>query len=112
MKILMINSVCGVGSTGRICTDLAQTLEEQGNEVKIAYGREKVSEEYKHYAVRIGNDLDTRIHGIRARAFDQAGLGSRRATKEFIEWVDNVANDMFDGEIFVIDIEEDIIDDR
>lgn len=26
MKVLMINSVCGVGSTGRICTDIADNL--------------------------------------------------------------------------------------
>ena len=39
MRILFINSVCGIGSTGRICTDLAQQLEAEGNEVKIAYGR-------------------------------------------------------------------------
>ena len=30
MKILMINSVCGIRSTGRICTDLAQELEKTG----------------------------------------------------------------------------------
>ena len=40
MKVLMINSVCGIGSTGRICTDIAQELEKQGHEVKIAYGRD------------------------------------------------------------------------
>lgn len=27
MKLLFINSVCGIGSTGRICTDLAQEYE-------------------------------------------------------------------------------------
>ena len=42
MKVLMINSVCGIRSTGRICTDLATALTEEGNEVKIAYGREYV----------------------------------------------------------------------
>ena len=26
MKILIINSVCGIGSTGRICTDLYDFL--------------------------------------------------------------------------------------
>lgn len=30
MKVLMINVVCGIRSTGRICTDLAAALEEQG----------------------------------------------------------------------------------
>ena len=39
MKILFINSVCGIGSTGRICTTMAQEYESQGHEVKIAYGR-------------------------------------------------------------------------
>ena len=39
MRVLMINSVCGIGSTGRICTDLAQEMEAKGHEVKIAYGR-------------------------------------------------------------------------
>ena len=39
MKILMINVVCGIGSTGRICTDQAEELISQGHEVRIAYGR-------------------------------------------------------------------------
>ena len=55
MKILMINVVCGIRSTGRICTDLATALEAQGHEVKIAYGREKVPEQFKKYAVKIGS---------------------------------------------------------
>ena len=44
MKVLLINSVCGIRSTGRICTDIAAELEAQGHEVKIAYGREHVPE--------------------------------------------------------------------
>ena len=49
----MINSVCGIRSTGRICTDLAAELEKSGHEVKIAYGREKSLEQFKKYAVGI-----------------------------------------------------------
>ena len=30
MRILLINSVCGVKSTGRICTDLAEVAERCG----------------------------------------------------------------------------------
>ncbi len=82
----MINSVCGVKSTGRICTDLAKELEENGHEVKIAYGREKVPSEYQKYAVRIGNDLDVKIHGLQSRLFDMSGFGSKKATQKFIEW--------------------------
>ncbi len=87
MKILMINSVCGIRSTGRICTDLALKLEEQGHEVKIAYGRENVPEEFQRLAVRIGNDWDVTVHGIKARIWDAMGLGSTSATEKFIAWV-------------------------
>ena len=83
----MINVVCGIRSTGRICTDLATALEEQGHEVKIAYGREEVPEQFQKYAIRIGNDLDVKLHGIKARLFDGCGFGSRRDTIKFIEWV-------------------------
>lgn len=87
MKILMINVVCGIRSTGRICTDLAIELEKQGHEVRIAYGREDVPEQFQKYAVRIGDDLDIKLHGIKARLFDSAGFGSKHVTEKFISWV-------------------------
>lgn len=87
MKILMINVVCGIRSTGRICTDLAVALGEQGHEVKIAYGREGVPEQFEKYAVRVGNDLDVQMHGMKARLFDKAGFGSRHVTEKFIKWI-------------------------
>ncbi|MCR4831834.1 MAG: glycosyltransferase [Pseudobutyrivibrio sp.] len=87
MKILMINSVCGIRSTGRICTDLAIKLEEQGHEVKIAYGRENVPAQFERFAVRIGSDWDVTCHGLKTRLWDGMGLGSKSATKKFIEWV-------------------------
>ena len=83
----MINIVCGVKSTGRICTDLAEELSKQGHKVKIAYGRENVPEQYKKYAIRIGNDLDVYAHALRSRIFDSVGLGSRWYTEQFIKWV-------------------------
>lgn len=87
MKILMINVVCGIRSTGRICTDLAVELEKNGHEVKIAYGRGKVPNKFEKYAVHIGNDLDVLCHGLRARLVDDAGFGSKRVTRKFIEWI-------------------------
>lgn len=88
MKVLMINSVCGIGSTGRICTNIAQELEKQGHEVKIAYGRDAyVPEQFRKYAVRIGSDFDVRVHGVKARLRDASGFGSKKATIKFISWV-------------------------
>lgn len=95
MKVLFINSVCGIGSTGRICTDLAQQLEAEGNEVKIAYGRNgTVPEQFQKYAVRIGSEWDVRFHGMKARLFDAMGLGSREATQKFIKWVEEFNPDI------------------
>ncbi len=83
----MINVVCGIKSTGRICTDLAQELERQGHVVKIAYGREKVPKRFAKYAVRIGTERDVCLHGIKARLFDATGFGSTSATRKFLTWV-------------------------
>ncbi len=83
----MINVVCGIKSTGRICTDIAKQLEKQGHEVKIAYGRDNVPENLQHFAIRIGTDRDVTFHGIKARLLDGMGFGSRNATEEFISWV-------------------------
>ena len=85
MKILQINSVCGIRSTGRICTDIAKVLETDNNECIIAYGRECVPQEYERFSKRIGSDLDTRIHALESRVLDNSGFGSKRATVKFIE---------------------------
>lgn len=87
MRVLLINVVCGIRSTGRICTDVAELLTAKGHECKIAYGRESVPEKYKKYAVRIGNELDTKLHALGSRIFDNTGFYSKRATEKFIEWV-------------------------
>ena len=94
MKILMINVVCGIRSTGRICTKLAIELENQGHEVKIAYGREVVPKQFQKYAVRIGTDFDVRVHVLRARFFDACGFGSKNATEKFIRWAEKYNPDI------------------
>lgn len=87
MKILLINSVCGIGSTGKICGAIAKEYEKKGYEVKIAYGRDaQVPEEYRKYAVQIGNSTEVKMHALKSKLWDAHGLGSKKATKEFLEW--------------------------
>lgn len=95
MRVLLINSVCGIRSTGRICTDLAKQFEKDGHEVKIAYGRiDEVPEQFQKYAVRIGSDLDMKMHALRTRILDEHGFGSKRATKRFLEWAEEYNPDL------------------
>ncbi|MBR6657601.1 MAG: glycosyltransferase [Oscillospiraceae bacterium] len=94
MKILFINSVCGIRSTGRICTDLAEKYIKQGHDVRIAYGRESVPEKYKDIAVRIGKKADVYFSGFCSRVFDNEGFNSVRATKEFLAWAEKYDPDM------------------
>ena len=95
MRVLLINSVCGTGSTGRICAEIAEHFEKEGHSVRIAYGRDGcVPKEYRKYAIRIGNDLDVKIHGLKTRLFDAHGLGSVGSTKRFLRWAEEYDPDV------------------
>ena len=85
MKILQINSVCGVGSTGRIATDLYKVLVEQGHDCVIAYGRVSAPSGIK--TIKIGSNIDNYMHVLKTRVFDKHGFGSTKATKELIRQV-------------------------
>lgn len=89
MRVLQINSVCGVGSTGRICTDLADTLAANGHECLIAFGREAAPVKFSKYGFRICSDLDVRLDGLRTRIFDSAGFGNRKSTKLLIKKIED-----------------------
>lgn len=95
MKLLLLNSVCGIGSTGRICVDIAREYEQNGYDVKIAYGRDgHVPADAQKYAVRIGNDFDVRMHILYTRLTDKHGLASKRATRRFLKWADEYNPDI------------------
>lgn len=83
MRVYQVNVVCGSGSTGRIATDLAQTIQKHGGESRIAYGRGDAPKEID--AIKISNKLDLYAHVILTRITDRHGLYSRGATKRLIK---------------------------
>ena len=89
MNVLLINAVCGTGSTGRICAEQARDYERGGHTVKIAYGRDGyVPEDCRRFAVRIGSDPEVRLHGVLTRLTDRHGFGSAAATRRFLRWAE------------------------
>lgn len=95
-KLLIINSVLGFGSTGKIVMNIAREYEQKGYEVKVAFGRimkqaasssdGKRAALYGNMGVRIGNDMDVYCHGILSRITDKHGLYSKTATRKFLKW--------------------------
>lgn len=95
MKVLLINSVCGIGSTGKIVGGLAEEFTAQGHEAVIAYGRDgRVPERYQPYARRIGSDLDVKVSALRTRLLDDHGFANKAATREFLKWADEYDPDL------------------
>ena len=83
MNILQINSVCGIGSTGRIATDLHALLKSQEHQSTVAFGRDTAINCDR--TIRVGNRIDNYLHVARTRLFDAHGFGSAIATKALID---------------------------
>ena len=94
LKILEINSVCGIRSTGRICTDIMDCAENHGMECIVAYGRERSPEKYAERSVLISKKVGVYVHALLARLFDMSGFGSKAATKRFLKKLDEYAPDV------------------
>ena len=94
MKILLINSVCGIRSTGKIAAETAESYIKDGHECRIAYGREQVPEKYREISYRIGTELGVKWNGLQARISDGEGFGAKRATKKFINWANQYNPDV------------------
>lgn len=82
MKVLQINSVSGIGSTGRITADIHSVLEKNNYDSRVAFGRGKVKN--ASYEVKIGGDLNNYLHVAKSRIIDRHGFGSKKATQQLI----------------------------
>jgi len=94
MRILQINSVCGIRSTGRICAEMADQFVAQGHDCKIAYGREVVPERYQKYAVRIGSETSVKVNALKARLLDNEGFNAKAETRAFLKWAESYDPDL------------------
>lgn len=83
LKVLQINSVCGVGSTGKIAADLADVLRQNGHDCLIAYGRGQAPQHLP--AVKIGSEWNVRLHGMYSRLTDRHGFWSRSAARRLVQ---------------------------
>ena len=88
MKILFINAVCGVGSTGRIVIDLMHQAKKQGHIVKVACSSiEPIKGVESNEVIIVGNKNDYYVHNALSKLTDHEGLYSKAATKKLIKQI-------------------------
>lgn len=91
MKVLQINSVCGVGSTGKIAVQISDRLNENNIENYIAYGLGKTD---RPNTFKIGNYFDSHLHSFISRKLCMQGYGSKLSTLRLISYIKRLKPDI------------------
>ena len=91
MKVFQINSVCGVGSTGRIVCDIKVRLEADDNKCQVAYGRGYYE---NPDCIKIESDLVFKAHVFFSRITDRQGFYSTSATKRLVRSIEHFKPDI------------------
>ena len=84
MKVAIINSVYGDGSTGKIVAEIQKCLIENGDICKCFYGRETIKDKAEG-GTFFGSNLSVKTHALLSRLFGKQGLRSNRATRQLIK---------------------------
>lgn len=90
MKILQINAVSSIRSTGRTCFQLANYLNKNGFEGCIAYSDGPTY--VKGY--KIGTYIESKFHGLYSRIFGLQAYFSRSGTKKLINYIEDFKPDV------------------
>lgn len=91
-KLLQINVVSNMLSTGKITEDISKVASSKGWECYVAYGRWARPGICKE--VRIGSMFDVYAHYLEHKLLDNEGLSSRQSTKRFIMDIEELKPDI------------------
>lgn len=91
MKVLQINAVYGIGSTGRIIEELDKALQVYGIESIIATTE---TTEQKDNIYIVGSRLGRKMHALFSRLTGKQGYFSRHATRKLLKWIDKEKPDI------------------
>ncbi len=91
MKVLQINSIYPIKSTGRIVKQLADIQKEKGIEAYVACG-ENISADKDVYV--IGSKFYNKLSILMTRLFGKHGFYNKSSTKKLLKWIDSVKPDI------------------
>ena len=92
MKVLQINAVNKIASTGRTTSEMADFLRQTGHTCAVAYS--VGPSENPEFEYRIGSDLDAKLHGLLSRVSGKQGYFSKSATRKLLSFTDDFAPDI------------------
>lgn len=90
--MLFVNSVYGVGSTGKIVRDLCRGLIQRGDEVKVCYGRGSNTKD--DYTVKICSKVEFYSDALLTRLTGIHGYFSNVATNHLIKEIEDFSPDI------------------
>ena len=82
-KVLQVNSVCGVGSTGKICVGIKKESEEQDIENTIIFTNGNNSD----LGIKISSFTRQKIYALLSRITGRYGFVSKKNSKELIRYI-------------------------
>lgn len=91
MKVVQINSVCGIGSTGGITIQLSRAMTENGIENYILYTYNKY--DYP-LGIRYSNKLIIKLNAGLSRVYGNYGFNSKSPTKRLIKHLERIKPDI------------------
>lgn len=91
MKVVQINSTCGVGSTGKICVSISKLLSDENVENYILY-----TSGTSNYplGIKCSGTVYKKIQALKSRIFGNYGFNSKTATKKMIEQLESIRPDI------------------
>ena len=90
MRILMINTVCAVGSTGKIIKQISDKASKRGHECIMAHRYNEKGVPYPDNALAISSWWDCHVHNRLSRLTMLRGCFSKYKTYRFLKKVKKV----------------------
>lgn len=91
MRIVQINAVNGILSTGIICKELADYMHAQGHECYTLFSTEQKTDQF---SIRIGIDFESKVHALLSRILGLQGYFSPLTTHKIIKELDVLKPDI------------------
>ena len=91
MKVVQINTTCGIGSTGKICVGISKLLDENGIENHILYS--SWSNDHPN-GIPCSNQWYIRWQALKSRMLGNYGFNSKTATQKMIAELERISPDV------------------